>query len=65
LCAYRELEGIREALSRIGSRLRRPIDLGLAVTALEQEYDRFLEDFREFFPQLTAHVIPVERTNGF
>jgi acyl carrier protein phosphodiesterase len=65
LCAYRELEGIRLALSRIGSHLRRPIDLGLAVTALEREYERFHEDFREFFPQLAAHVVPVEtRTNS-
>jgi acyl carrier protein phosphodiesterase len=64
LCSYRELGGIREALSRIGGRLRRPIDLSLAVTALEHEYDCYCEDFREFFPLLAAHVVSVVPAAG-
>lgn len=56
LGSYRETEGIRRALERIGSRLRRPVDLGGAVTMLEEESAAFSRDFEVFFPQLQAHV---------
>lgn len=56
LCSYREMEGITQALARIGARLRRPIDLAASVPVLKHEYDSFRADFAEFFPQLIAHV---------
>ena len=58
LCSYREIAGITEALTRIGRRLRRPVELAPAVAILEGDYQLFLGDFREFFPQLIAHVAP-------
>jgi acyl carrier protein phosphodiesterase len=56
LCSYREIEGITLALTRIGGRLRRPVDLGAAVPSLERDYAGLRDDFAEFFPQLVAHV---------
>jgi acyl carrier protein phosphodiesterase len=56
LCAYRETVGIAEALTRIGGRLRRPVDLAASVPLLASEYEAFRADFAEFFPQLIAHV---------
>lgn len=53
---YREIEGIRQALEGVGSRLRRPVDLGAAVADLEMHYDGFKEDFGMFFPELRKHV---------
>lgn len=46
LCSYGEIPGITCAL-------RRPFDLA----AVEQSYAHFEADFREFFPQLRAHLI--------
>jgi acyl carrier protein phosphodiesterase len=56
LCAYGDLDGVREALNRVGSQLRRPLDLGKAVTELEQVQEPLRNDFREFFPQLQKFV---------
>jgi acyl carrier protein phosphodiesterase len=56
LCSYREREGVRIALNRIGARLKKPQSLGDAVTDLELHYDALHGDFREFFPELLAHV---------
>lgn len=64
LCTYREITGITEALTRIGERLRRPVDLAASVTLLERDYDLFRSDFRQFFPQLIAHVAPDSRDLG-
>ena len=58
LCSYREIAGITEALTRIGARLRRPVELAPAVLILERDYPFFLADFREFFPQLIENVMP-------
>jgi len=63
LSSYRELDAITFALRRIGSRLRRPVDLVSAVSILEDEYETFREDFRAFFPQLIAQVAPAQRRN--
>ena len=60
LCSYRELAGVQLTLERIGRRLRRQVNLGAAVTELEQQYDLLREDFGEFFPQLRAHVAASE-----
>jgi acyl carrier protein phosphodiesterase len=58
LCTYRDIAGITEGLTRIGARLRRPTDLAAAVPLLERDYNLFHRDFRDFFPQLIAHVAP-------
>jgi len=59
LCSYRELAGISRALERTGARFRRPVPLGEALAVLEQHYDAFHADFREFFPELQSHVASV------
>jgi acyl carrier protein phosphodiesterase len=59
LCAYGKISGITEALTRIGARLRRPIDLAATVPLLVRDYEAFCGDFAEFFPQLIAHVAAV------
>jgi acyl carrier protein phosphodiesterase len=64
LCAYREIAGITEALTRIGEHLRRPVDLAAAIPLLERDYEAFRDDFRDFFPQLIAHVAPNSRALG-
>jgi len=58
ICSYREIEGITEALTRIGARLRRPTDLAASIPILVRDYESFRADFVEFFPQLVAHVAP-------
>ena len=56
LCAYGEIEGIRETLRRIEQRMGRPVKLAEAVSVLAADYDGFHADFCEFFPALVAHV---------
>ncbi|WP_068771251.1 ACP phosphodiesterase [Termitidicoccus mucosus] len=56
LCGYRELAGIRAALARLSSRLRRPFDLAAATDILAQNHEAFRSDFNTYFPQLRAHV---------
>ncbi|HEX8371431.1 MAG TPA: ACP phosphodiesterase [Chthoniobacterales bacterium] len=56
LCSYGDVSGVAEALQRIGSRLRRPFDLGPSISVLEQDYDAFHTDFTTFFPDLSSHV---------
>jgi acyl carrier protein phosphodiesterase len=56
LCSYREMTGVGAALERVGRRLRRPFDLRAAIPRMEDEYDAFRGDFREFFPELVRKV---------
>lgn len=56
LSSYRHLEGVRRALDGIGMRLRRPMELGPATAQLELHYEALQADFREFFPELRAHI---------
>ncbi len=56
LCGYRELAGIRAALARLSSRLRRPFDLAVATDILARHHGDFRADFNAYFPQLRAHV---------
>ncbi len=56
LGSYRELAGVELTLARIGRRLRRPINLGMAIVELEQQYELLRSDFEEFFPQLCTYV---------
>ena len=54
LGSYAHLEGISQALKRIGARLLRPIDLAESLSLLDSSYDALLEDFQEFFPELRS-----------
>ncbi len=54
--SYREIDGIRQALERMGARLRRPVALGASVAELESHYDALHADFTEFFADLRDHV---------
>jgi acyl carrier protein phosphodiesterase len=56
LCSYREIDGIRQALERMGARLRRPVALGESIAELESHYDALHADFTEFFAELRDHV---------
>lgn len=56
LCSYRELSGVRLTVTRVGSRLRRPVDLGPSVDELENLYEEFRGDFSTFFPELVKFV---------
>jgi len=56
LTSYRSRAGVREALTRIGRRLRRPFDLGASADLLESHDAEFRRDFEEFFPLLRKHV---------
>ncbi len=56
LCSYQNLSGVVQALRRIGSRFRRPVDLAPSISILEHNYDVFHSDFRAFFPELQSHV---------
>jgi acyl carrier protein phosphodiesterase len=58
LSSYRDLSGIAAALRRIGSRLRRPVDLAAAVHILERDYELLHGDFSQFFPELSTHILP-------
>jgi acyl carrier protein phosphodiesterase len=49
---YRTVEGVGIALDRIGSRLRRPMPLGIGAEQLEVHYDAFRSDFESFFPEV-------------
>lgn len=57
LCSYGDFKGVRRALDGIGSRLRRPCELGAAVEQLSLHYRDLRRDFEEFFPELRAHVM--------
>lgn len=56
LYAYREIDGVRAALDRLGLRLRRPVPLGNAISVLRDNYDELDADFSAFFPELISHL---------
>ena len=56
LTSYREVSGIADATRRIALRFQRPVDLSEGVLILENDYDRFRDDFLTFFPDLQRHV---------
>lgn len=55
---YGEVAGVRQVLERIGHRLKRPVELGPAVSVLELHYHEFQNDFLEFFPDIRREVAP-------
>lgn len=56
LRSYRHPAGVARALAGLERRLSRPSNLAAAVIELEIHYQGFSADFREFFPELIAHV---------
>lgn len=56
LSTYREIAPLQNTLFRLGQRFSRPVNLGEAIGDLELHYDSLHADFREFFPELSAHV---------
>lgn len=56
LTSYRDAAKIRLALQRMGARLRRPVDLSIAMPVFEGARVEFAKDFAEFFPQLAHYV---------
>ena len=56
LCSYQDIEGVRTALTRIGSRMRRPLDLTSGADELESHCENFRDDFARFFPELVNFV---------
>jgi len=56
LGSYGDLPGVRIALRRIGTRLRKPRDLGECEPELHLDYEGFKQDFMVFYPELRAHV---------
>jgi acyl carrier protein phosphodiesterase len=56
LGSYGSIEGIREALIRVGARMKRPIDLAAAVDELMAQNEDLEADVLEFYPQLQLCV---------
>lgn len=56
LGSYRDLEGLRQTLTRMERRFRRRVDLVGGLAELERNYSELRMDFQEFFPQLRAAV---------
>jgi acyl carrier protein phosphodiesterase len=56
LLSYSTEDGIAEALLRVSSRLRRPVNLAAGVVHLRAHYELFAADFRDFYPQLIRHI---------
>ncbi|MDK2972664.1 MAG: acyl carrier protein phosphodiesterase [Candidatus Sumerlaeota bacterium] len=58
LLSYAENAGIAATLARLERRFKRPPPEALALAAddLAAHYEGLAEDFREFFPELRAHV---------
>lgn len=56
LGSYYEVSGVTEALRRVGRRFRQPVPLENCARILEERYDDFAADFREFFPALRSHL---------
>ena len=56
LSSYRQLDGTREALRRMSTRLRKPFPLERGVDLLEADYGAFEEEFVDFFSRLQSYV---------
>lgn len=57
LVSYRDLHCVGEAITRIGSRLRRPVDLSPAMEILREHQALFEADFEVFFPELRERML--------
>ncbi len=56
--SYQNVVGVELALQRINGRLKRPANLGAAVTILSDHYELFESEFDEFFSELQQHIKP-------
>jgi acyl carrier protein phosphodiesterase len=52
LTSYGDIDGVALTLRRISSRLKRPFDLGSAISELDRHYVLLAEDFATFFPEI-------------
>jgi len=59
--SYREIEGVAGAITRIGKRLRRPVEFPGLDEALAANRAGFLDDFDRFFPELAAAIAATEQ----
>jgi acyl carrier protein phosphodiesterase len=55
LVNYKKLTGIDRAMQGMARRASFPSAMAGAIEDLQKDYDNFEKDFREFFPDLTAH----------
>lgn len=55
---YQDISGIKIALQRLDSRLRRPANLGDATKILEEYYSIYEAEFSVFFKDLQVHSEP-------
>jgi acyl carrier protein phosphodiesterase len=58
LGSYGSRRGIESILHLMSHRLRRPVDLTLAMPVLEEHYEAIRADFHSFFPALRQAVAP-------
>ncbi len=62
---YRDIDGVRQSLRRLSMRLNakwhRDFRLDSSVADLLENEDALAADFAEFFPQLQAHVMPLQK----
>jgi acyl carrier protein phosphodiesterase len=56
LGSYRDLEGVERALRRLSRRLRRPVDLSLAMGQVQSRYAGLEADFLQFFPEVVRRA---------
>ena len=56
--SYREISGVKLTLQRIDYRLRKPANLGDAIHALEDNYDKYETEFSVFFDELKTYLKP-------
>jgi len=56
LYSYRQRAGIEGALTRIGDRMRRPVDLTKSIEELDKNYEALHGHFTEFFAELRSYV---------
>jgi acyl carrier protein phosphodiesterase len=57
LVNYRKLEGIDRAMQGMAKRASFRSSMAGAVEDLQQDYERFEDDFSKFFPELSSHSI--------
>lgn len=55
LVNYRKLEGINRAMQGMARRASFPSEMAGAVEDLETDYEKYEDDFKKFFPELTTH----------
>ena len=57
LVNYRKLDGINRAMQGMARRASFQSSMESAIDDLENDYEKFERDFKEFFPELAAHSI--------